>query len=162
VIHTNCSHLLRYIAVVSIVERKTKEVKELVRMLNKKNTIYRDNAILNFLEELYVNVDIDKSISKLEECEKELKNDFFLNSFAGLVFLVFKTLLESFLNNSKQLIFESNCRIYKRTDISKFVEKLKIKQNPEEWVKEVIQKSQLNATISGGKVETQLTPQAMF
>jgi alcohol dehydrogenase class IV len=89
VIHTNCSHLLRYIAVVSIVERKTKEIKELVRMLNKKNTIYRDNAILNFLEELYVNVDIEKSISKLGECEKELKNDYFLNNFVGLFFQVF-------------------------------------------------------------------------
>jgi hypothetical protein len=66
------------------------------------------------------------------------------------------------LNHSKQFIFEANCRVYKRTDISKFVEKLKIKQNPEEWVKEVIQKSQLNATISSGKVETQLTPQPMF
>ena len=82
-IHTTSRHLLKYLAVVSVLGYKIREIKELIKILNKKNTIFKNNSILSFFEELYVNVDIEKSILKLEDCEKELKSDYFLSSLTG-------------------------------------------------------------------------------
>lgn len=132
------TYLMRYLIVVVIVLRKNKELKDLVKIVSKKNSKFED-PISNFIEELFVKVDFDASISQLLNLEQVLRNDYFLNS-----------LTDELLNHSKQIIFENYCRTHKKVDVKLFAGKLKVTQDLEVWTNEVLKYSLLNGNYKDG------------
>jgi translation initiation factor 3 subunit E len=72
-----------------------------------------------FLQCLYVNFDFDGAQKKLQACRAVVENDYFLNRFT-----------ERFMEEGRQLIFETYCRIHHKIDISMLGVKLGEEKGP--------------------------------
>ena len=69
-IQTNAHHLLRYVAIAVIInKRRRNSLKDLVKVIQQEQYTYRD-PITEFLECLFVNYDFERAQQKLFECEE--------------------------------------------------------------------------------------------
>jgi translation initiation factor 3 subunit E len=69
-IQTNAHHLLRYLAVAVVVNKRRRNMlKELTKVIQQEQHSYKD-PITEFLECLYVNYDFDGAQQKLMECDQ--------------------------------------------------------------------------------------------
>jgi len=136
-IQTVCQHILRYLATAVITNKHRKSViKDLVKVIQQESYSYRD-PITEFLECLYVNFDFDLAQTKLRECEKVLKNDFFLIAC-----------LDDFIENARLMIFETFCRIHHCISIDMLAEKLNMQvDEAERWIVNMILNARLDAKI---------------
>jgi len=138
-IQTMCPWMLRYLAAAVITNKKRRQtMKELTRVVQQECYVYKD-PITEFIECLYVNFDFERAQQKLRECESVLMNDFFLTSIA-----------EEFMNNAREFVFETFCRIHQCISIDKLALKLNMsEEDAEHWVVNLIRNSpfKLNAKI---------------
>jgi len=137
-IQTTCPHILRYLttAVITNKTRRTKALKDLVRVIQQENYTYKD-PITEFVQCLYVDFDFDGAQKKLRECETVLFNDFFLVAC-----------LEDFIENARLLIFETFCRIHECISIDMLAEKLNMtSDDAEKWIVNLIRNARLDAKI---------------
>lgn len=105
-------------------------------MLQQETYTYRD-PITEFLEDLYVNFDFEAAQIKLRLCEEVLVNDFFLVACH-----------DEFMENARQCIFETYCRIHQKIDIGMLAEKLDMQQDAaERWIVNLIRNARLDAKI---------------
>jgi hypothetical protein len=69
-IQTNAHHLLRYLAIVVVVNKRRRNMlKELIKVIQHEQYCYKD-PIIEFLECLYVKYDFDGAQQKLMVCEQ--------------------------------------------------------------------------------------------
>lgn len=136
-VQTTSQHLLRYLAVAVVVNKRRRNVmKDLVKVLQQEQYEYQD-AVTQFLINLYVDFDFEGAQQKLAECETVLDNDFFLTA-----------LKDDFVENARLLIFETYCRIHQCIDLQMLADKLGMdKQAAETWVVNLIRNARLNAKI---------------
>jgi translation initiation factor 3 subunit E len=136
-IQTNCPHILRYLTAAVITNKRRRNVlKDLVKVLQQESYTYRD-PITEFLEDLYLNFDFEAAQVKLRLCEEVLVSDFFLVACR-----------DEFMENARQCIFETYCRIHQKIDIGMLAEKLDMKQDAaERWIVNLIRNARLDAKI---------------
>uniref|UniRef100_A0A0E0EBP2 Eukaryotic translation initiation factor 3 subunit E n=1 Tax=Oryza meridionalis TaxID=40149 RepID=A0A0E0EBP2_9ORYZ len=143
-IQTDAPHLLRYLAVAVVVNRRRRNMlKELVKVIQQEQHSYKD-PITEFLECLYVNRDFDGAQQKL----RVILNDPFLGKRIEEGNSITVPLRDEFLENAHLLIFESYCRIHRCIDIGMLSEKLKMSYNEAElWIMNLVSNSKLDAMI---------------
>ena len=136
-IQTNCPHILRYLTVAVITNKRRRNVlKELVKVIQQETYAYTD-PITEFVECLYVNFDFEGAQDMLQKCEDTLKHDYFLVDT-----------LEDFLEDARRTIFETYCRIHQVIDISMLANKLNMDEyNAEKWVVNLIRNARMDAKI---------------
>jgi len=139
-IQTMAPWLLRYLTaavVLSINSRKRKTIeRDLVKIIEQEEYAYKD-PITEFILCLYVKFDFQKAQVYLEECEKVLENDFFLRNYT-----------KEFIENARQIIFETFCRIHQCISISRLAEKLNMNEKEaERWIVNLIKNARLDAKI---------------
>jgi len=137
-IQTNAVHLLRYLTVAVITNKKRKQsvLKDLIKVLQQEQSSFSD-PITDAVLALHVNFDFDLAQIKLKECETVLANDFFLCSYK-----------EDFQESMRNSLFETYCRIHNCIDISLLSEKLNMNQtDAEHWLVNLIRNSHLDAKI---------------
>lgn len=136
-IQTNCPHILRYLTVAVITNKRRRNVlKELVKVIQQESYAYTD-PITEFVECLYVNFDFEGAQDMLQKCEDTLKCDYFLVNT-----------LEDFLEDARRTIFETYCRIHQVIDIGMLANKLNMDQyNAEKWVVNLIRHARMDAKI---------------
>lgn len=127
-IQINARHLLRYLAVAVVVNKKKRvALKDLIRAIQQESYEYSD-PITQFLECVFVNYDFDGAQQKLRECEEVLDNDFFL-----------AVVKEEFMENARLFIFETYCRIHQSISIALLAERLGMDQEAaEKWIANLI------------------------
>lgn len=136
-IQINAHHLLRYVAVAVVVNKKKRSMlKELIRAIQQESYEYSD-PITQFLECVFVHYDFDLAQIKLKECEEVLDSDFFL-----------AVCKDEFLENARLFIFETYCRIHQSISLSLLAERLGMDQeSAEKWIANLILQAKLNAKI---------------
>jgi translation initiation factor 3 subunit E len=80
-------------------------MKELVKIIEQESYEYRD-PVTEFIEALFINFDFEGAQKKLKECEYVLSHDFFLVATE-----------EDFMENARQFISETYCRIHQKINI---------------------------------------------
>ncbi len=69
-IQTNAQHLVRYLAVAAVVNKRRRNVmKDLMRLIEQESYQVSD-PVTDFLQCLYTNYDFDGAQQKLQECEQ--------------------------------------------------------------------------------------------
>jgi translation initiation factor 3 subunit E len=140
-IQTQCPHILRYLAVAVITNKRRRNVmKDLVRLIEQESYAYKD-PITEFISCLYVDYDFDGAQRKLKECEAVITNDFFLTACTA-----------DFMENARLFIFEIFCRIHQVISIDMLAEKLNMDpQEAEKWIVNLIRDARMDAKIDSQK-----------
>lgn len=152
-LQTACPHLLRYLSVALVLTRRKRNLlRELTRLCVQETPNYSD-PITQFVKALYHEMDFDGALAQLDACEPVMAHDFFLVGCRA-----------EFALASKQLIFESYCKIHRRIDIGMVAGKLKMSSDDaERWVVNLVRDAHLDARIDsqeGHVVISAVTPSA--
>ena len=117
-----------------------------------------------YYRSLYVKFDFRKAQEMLEKCSTVLENDFFLRSYT-----------EQFIENARQIIFETFCRIHQCIryyqnnhyfmksifSIEMLAEKLNMNTNDaERWIVNLIKNARLDAKIDSKRGHVVMSDQA--
>ncbi|CAL5066398.1 unnamed protein product [Urochloa decumbens] len=147
-IQTNAHHLLRYLAVAVVVNKRRRNMlNELISVIQQEQRSYKD-PITEFLECLYVKYDFDSAQQKLMECEQVIMNDPFLGKRIEIGNCITVPLRDEFFENARLFIFETYCRIHQCIDISVLAEKLNMRYSEAElWIMNLVKSLRLDAKI---------------
>jgi len=97
-----------------------------------------------------VKFDFKKAQEMLEKCSTVLENDFFLKNYT-----------EQFIENARQIIFETFCRIHQCISIEMLAEKLNMNINDaERWIVNLIKNARLDAKIDSKRGHVVMSDQA--
>ncbi|EGC36403.1 hypothetical protein DICPUDRAFT_31942 [Dictyostelium purpureum] len=154
-IQTTCPHILRYLAVAIIVNKKKQQsnvfqrvLNALIRVVEQESYVYRD-PVTAFISNLFVKFNFDEAQAQLTLCEKVLKNDFFLH-----------TCVEEFMENSRVCVFETYCNILENIDIDMLCKNLGIPQeSSEKWIVEAIRNTRFTAKIDSANNQIKMFTQ---
>ncbi|CAM0875893.1 unnamed protein product [Alopecurus aequalis] len=153
-IQTNAPHLLRYLAVAGVVNKRRRNsmLKELIRVIQQEQqqqqSSYKQDPIIEFLECLYVKYDFDGALQKLVECEQVILNDPFLGKHVEEGGSVTAPLRDEFLENARLLILENYCRIHGCIDIDILARKMNMAYGEaERWMMNLVKSSKLDGKI---------------
>ena len=135
-------HLLRYLAVAAIYNRRRKNVlNDFARTITQYRTQYTD-PIIEFLHATVSEFDLEKASTELGKLPAVIAADFFLA----------EAYAEPMMANSKLLLFETYSRTYKHLDITSVVAKLQLDTgDAESRLVEYIRGSRLDAKIDSEK-----------
>jgi len=152
-VQTMAPWLLRYLTaavVLSINSRKRKSIeRDLVKVIEQEEYAYKD-PVTEFILCLYVKFDFRKAQEMLEKCTTVLENDFFLRNYT-----------EQFIENARQIIFETFCRIHQCISIEMLAEKLNMNTNDaESWIVNLIKNARLDAKIDSRRGHVVMSDQA--
>ncbi|KAG0164914.1 eukaryotic translation initiation factor 3 subunit E [Apophysomyces sp. BC1034] len=136
-IQTSCPWILRYLATAVVTNKRRKsQMKELVKIIEQESYEHRD-PVTEFIEALYVHFDFEGAQKKLKECEEVLSNDFFLVATQ-----------EDFMENARQFISETYCRIHQKINIKDMSQTLNLNQEEgEKWIVNLIRDTRVDAKI---------------
>ncbi|ORX53681.1 eukaryotic translation initiation factor 3, subunit 6 [Hesseltinella vesiculosa] len=136
-IQTTCPWILRYLATAVVVNRRRKtQMKELVKIIEQEGYEYRD-PVTEFIEALFIKFDFEDAQKKLKECEYVLSHDFFLAATE-----------EDFMENARQFISETYCRIHQKINIKEMCQTLNLDQEEgEKWIVNLIRDTRVDAKI---------------
>ncbi|KAM9990292.1 hypothetical protein ACTFIY_006352 [Dictyostelium cf. discoideum] len=154
-IQTTCPHILRYLAVAIIVNKKKQQsnvfqriLNALVRVVEQEAYVYRD-PITQFISSLFVKFNFEDAQAQLILCEKVLKNDFFLN-----------TCVDEFMENARVCVFETYCNILESIDIDMLCKNLRIDpESSEKWIVEAIRNTRFSAKIDSANNQIKMFTQ---
>jgi len=152
-VQTMAPWLLRYLTaavVLSINSRKRKTIeRDIVKVIEQEEYAYND-PITEFILCLYVKFDFKKAQDYLAECETVLANDFFLRNYT-----------KEFIENARQIIFETFCRIHQCISIDMLAEKLNMNtSDAERWIVNLIRNARLDAKIDSKRGHVVMSDQA--
>lgn len=140
-----CPWLLRYVAAALILRREpptSSPMRALLRALAYEDAA-KDDPILDLLRALLVRFDFDDAEKQLAKCETVIRSDFFLGGLRDV-----DATVTSFLESSRQLVFETHCRLNSSVSIGSLAAQLGLEaDNAEEWVVGMVRKAQLDARI---------------
>jgi len=152
-VQTMAPWLLRYLAAAVVLSTNTRKKKtlerDLVKVIEQEEYAYQD-PVTEFILCLYVKFDFRKAQEMLEKCSTVLENDFFLRSYT-----------EQFIENARQIIFETFCRIHQCISIEMLAEKLNMNTNDaERWIVNLIKNARLDAKIDSKRGHVVMSDQA--
>lgn len=137
-----CPWLLRYLTaavILSPAKRRTM-LRELLKEIKAMSYLYSDPMTL-FLDSLFDQFDFDEAQIKLQECQKLVKNDFFLQIFA-----------DKFMHEARMLICEMYCAINRRVDLTMLAEKLQLsEEEAERWMADMVR-----GTAAGPSIDAKI------
>ncbi|CAO3628723.1 unnamed protein product [Cunninghamella blakesleeana] len=136
-IQTTCPWILRYLATAVVINRRRKsQMKELVKIIEQESYEYRD-PVTEFIQALFIDFDFEGAQKKLKECEYVLSHDFFLAATE-----------EDFMENARQFISETYCRIHQKININEMCQTLNLNQEEgEKWIVNLIRDTRVDAKI---------------
>ncbi|CAO3646557.1 unnamed protein product [Cunninghamella echinulata] len=136
-IQTTCPWVLRYLATAVVINRRRKsQMKELVKIIEQEAYEYRD-PVTEFIQALFIDFDFEGAQKKLKECEYVLSHDFFLAATE-----------EDFMENARQFISETYCRIHQKININEMCQTLNLNQEEgEKWIVNLIRDTRVDAKI---------------
>lgn len=141
-IQTNCPHILRYLAVAAIINKRRKNtLKDVVRLLVQEKASHSD-PITEFLLAIVVEFDFELAHEKLKECEVVVANDFFLDQ---------NGVGQDFIKSARLLMFETYCKVHKCIDINELGSRLDIKGDLQPEIMKFIQECKVEAKIDSAK-----------
>jgi translation initiation factor 3 subunit E len=137
VIQCLAPHLLRYVAVAAVLNKKKKAtLARAARLLDSESYLYQDK-LTEFLVELCIKTNFARATALLADCEKELASDFFCADLRA-----------EFIANARQMIFEDQLRVRQSLSISKTAELLGMTSDKtERWLVDLIREAKLDATV---------------
>ena len=111
-------------------------LRDLLKEIKAMSYLYSDPMTL-FLDSLFDQFDFDEAQIKLQECQKLVKNDFFLQIFA-----------DKFMHEARMLICEMYCAINRRVDLTMLAEKLQLtEEEAERWMVDMVRGTAAGPTI---------------
>ncbi|KAL4450235.1 hypothetical protein ABPG77_010904 [Micractinium sp. CCAP 211/92] len=136
-IQLTSQHLLRYLAVAVIVNKRRRNVlADLKRVISQEAYEYSD-PVTEFVRCLFVECDFDGAQEQLAKCEEVLDGDFFLVAAK-----------DAFMEAARQFLFENYCRIHQAISICSLSEKLGMDEEAtEKWIVNLVRNARLNAKI---------------
>lgn len=147
-IQTNCPHILRYLGVAAIINKRRKNnLKDVVRLLVQEKNAHSD-PITEFLLAIYTEFDFELAHAKLKECEQVVKNDFFLDQ---------NGVGADFMRSAKLLMFETYCRVHKCIDIDELGARLDLTGDLQPEVMKLIKECNVDAKIDSNKNQVVMT-----
>lgn len=147
-IQTNCPHILRYLAVAAIINKRRKNIlKDVVRLLTQEKAAHSD-PVTEFLLSIYTEFDFELAHTKLKECEVVVANDFFLDQ---------NGVGQDFMKQARLLMFETYCRVHKCIDINELGARLDVKGELQPEIMQLIQECKVEAKIDSNKNQVVMT-----
>lgn len=149
-IQTNCPHILRYLTVAAIINKRRKNVlKDVVRLVIQEKATHSD-PITDFLLAIYTEFDFEEAHAKLKECETVVANDFFLDQ---------NGVGQDFMKSARLLMFETYCRVHKCIDINELGTRLDldIDGDLQPEIMKLIKDCKVEAKIDAGKNQVVMT-----
>lgn len=147
-IQTNCPHILRYLAVAAIINKRRKNnLKDIVRLLMQEKSAHSD-PITEFLLAIYTEFDFELAHAKLKECEIVVANDFFLDQ---------NGVGQEFMKCARLLMFETYCRVHKCIDINELGSRLDLEGDLQPEIMKLIQECKVEAKIDSSKNQVVMT-----
>jgi translation initiation factor 3 subunit E len=136
-IQTTAQHLLRYLAVAVVVNKRRRNVlKDLIKIIDQESYEYSD-PITQFLRCLFIDYDFEGAQEKLQQCQDVMDYDYFLAACK-----------DEFVENARMFTFENYCRIHQRIDLKQLAGKLNMdEETAEKWIVNLIRNARLNAKI---------------
>lgn len=142
-IQAACPWILRYLVVAVIAGGHPhtasvfqKRLKDLVRVVGQEEYEYQD-PLTRFVKSLYIDYSFEDAQNQLADCEKVLKQDFFLADSG-----------DAFLESARKLMSQVYCRVHKRVDIAQLSQTLNLTQEQgEKWIANLIKDSRMDAKI---------------
>jgi translation initiation factor 3 subunit E len=154
VIETNAAHLYRYVIaalVMSTRRQKRNLLRELVRFIELDGYKIVDDPIVGFIQSLIGNLDFESAERKLCECEPALRDDLFLRGSVDV-----------FLENARQLILETYCRIHDCVDLYECADRLHMDRAcAERWIASFVRNAHLEAKIDDRQNQILMTYQPL-
>lgn len=137
-IQTQCPHILRYLAAAVIVNKKRRGMlKDLARIIEQEQATQVVDPVLRFVDCLHNAVDFEGAQAELVKCDQVLRNDFFLINCR-----------QDFLDNARQYVFESYCRVHRTIDVELIATQLNMdKASAERWIVNLIRNARYAAKI---------------
>lgn len=133
-IQTSCPHLLRYVAVASVISKR--RLKDLIKLLDQESYEYSD-PVTKFLETLYGPTDFEAAEEQLALCAQLMDADPYLHLVKG-----------EFLECCRLLIFELFCKLHSCIDTKLLAQKLDMSpEDSEKWIVNLIRGAKLDAKI---------------
>lgn len=134
-----CPWLLRYYTVAVIlspIKRKT-ALKDILNTISSLSYLYSD-PVTEFLASLFDLFDFDIAQVKLQECNKLVRNDFFLQAHT-----------DKFMHEARMLICEMYCTVHASVDLSMLAEKLTLNdEEAEKWMVDIVRGTATGPTIN--------------
>jgi len=147
-IQTNCPHILRYLAVAGVINKRRKNVlKDVVRLLLQEKAAHSD-PITEFLLAIYTDFDFELAHQKLKECEQVVANDYFLDH---------NGVGQDFMKCARLLMFETYCRVHKCIDIKELSSRLDIEGDLHPEIMKLIRECKVEAKIDSDKNQVVMT-----
>lgn len=136
-IQLTSQHLLRYLAVAVVVNKRRRAVlKDLMRVISQETYEYRD-PVTEFLRCLFVDYDFEGAQEQLARCEQVLEADYFCTAAKDL-----------FMEAARQFLFETYCRCHQAIDLRGLSAQLGLgEEATEKWIVNLIRNARLNAKI---------------
>jgi translation initiation factor 3 subunit E len=123
-IQTSCPHIFRYVsvAVVCSVRSRRTLLDELVSVLVEES--YRD-PITSFLVSLYHDFDMEAAHNHLKDAASLFASDYFLSLSSSSS----SRLVDEFMENARDLLFEIYCKTHERIDLSLLATRLHVSED---------------------------------
>lgn len=139
-----CPWLLRYFTAFVVLSPSYRQrlLPEVLQEIQTMSYLYSD-PVTEFLSTLYNDFDFDEAQVKLRECEKLMKNDFFLQIYAG-----------NFVHEARVLMCEMYCSINKRVDLVQLAAKLEMSdEEVERWMIDMVRNAEPGAATVDAKID---------
>lgn len=147
-IQTNCPHILRYLAVAAIINKRRKnQLKDVIRLLIQEKGAHSD-PITEFLLAVETEFDFETAHKKLKECEIVVSTDFFLDQ---------NNVGQDFMKSARLLMFETYCRVHKCIDINELGSRLDIQGDLQPEIMKLIRECRVEAKIDANKNQVVMT-----
>lgn len=133
-----CPWLLRYFSAAVILSpiRRRSMLRDLLKEIKAMSYQYSDPMTL-FLDSLFDQFDFDEAQLRLQECQKLVKDDFFLQIFA-----------DKFMHEARMLICEMYCTINRKVDLTMLAQKLQLtEEEAERWMVDMVRGTAAGPTV---------------
>jgi translation initiation factor 3 subunit E len=144
VIQCLAPHLLRYVAIAAVLNKKKKATLSRAARLLEAEVYQYSDPFTSFLVELCVKTNFARATELLADCDKELSQDYFACD-----------LRDEFMGNARQMIFEDQLRVRKTLSIATAAQQLGLPVDKTElWLVDLIREAKMDATVDsvGGTV----------
>ncbi|KAK8794013.1 hypothetical protein WA171_003140, partial [Blastocystis sp. BT1] len=136
----NCPWLLRYVAVVAVVQNR-QNLARVVDILDRRQESLEDPLLL-FLHSLLIRMDFEAASKELGRCPDVFESDFFLRVNG-------EELLQSFMENAQLLVLELLFHVQRSITMENLAQTVSMSMTEcEKWVKELVEKDVMKMTIS--------------
>lgn len=142
-----CPHLLRYYAVLGILNRKREDQLKIITQAVANGVHRYSDPFTRFLTAMFVERNFEMGQVELPKLKESCASDFFLHGLADEV-----------EEQSRLIVFDNYCRIHRSINIKLISDKLHMDaESAEKWIVTLIRDSRLDAKIDSEKNVVEMT-----